>query len=99
MYLPEDKERGIFLQQDDFLDKDIRPVSEIEDQRPINQHWSWDKILRSPIYQASRCFTRYLLLEPPLEVYNKPVNMFVAGFIGSPTNEFLQCSLQGRSNF
>jgi trehalose/maltose hydrolase-like predicted phosphorylase len=29
MYLPEDKERGIFLQQDDFLDKDIRPVSEI----------------------------------------------------------------------
>lgn len=48
MYLPEDKERGIFLQQDDFLDKDIRPVSEIADQRPINQHWSWDKILRSP---------------------------------------------------
>ena len=37
----EDKELGI-LQQDDFLDKEIRPVSEIEDQRPINQHWSWN---------------------------------------------------------
>lgn len=53
MYLPEDKERGIFLQQDDFLDKDIRPVSEIEDQRPINQHWSWDKILRSPFIKQA----------------------------------------------
>ena len=49
IYLPEDKDLGIFLQQDDFLDKEIRPVSEIEDQRPINQHWSWDKILRSPL--------------------------------------------------
>ena len=53
MYLPEDEERGIFLQQDDFLDKDIRPVSEIEDQRPINQHWSWDKILRSPFIKQA----------------------------------------------
>lgn len=53
MYLPEDKERGIFLQQDDFLDKDIRPVSEIEDQRPINQNWSWDKILRSPFIKQA----------------------------------------------
>lgn len=53
MYLPEDKERGIFLQQDDFLDKDIRPVSEIEDQRPLNQHWSWDKILRSPFIKQA----------------------------------------------
>ena len=49
MYLPEDKELGIFLQQDDFLDKDIRPAKEIPlDQRPISQHWSWDRILRSP---------------------------------------------------
>ena len=36
-----------------FLDKDIRPVSEIEDQRPINQHWSWDKILRSPFIKQA----------------------------------------------
>ena len=53
IYLPEDKELGIFLQQDDFLDKEIRPVSEIEDQRPINQHWSWDKILRSPFIKQA----------------------------------------------
>lgn len=48
MYLPKDEERGIFLQQDGFLDKEIRSVEQIPaDQRPINQHWSWDRILRS----------------------------------------------------
>lgn len=49
MYLPHDDELGIFVQHDGFLDKDIEPVSTIPaDQLPINQHWSWDKILRSP---------------------------------------------------
>ena len=48
MYLPEDKELGIFVQHDTFLDKELMPASDIpEDQRPINQHWSWDHILRS----------------------------------------------------
>lgn len=49
MYLPEDKQLGIFVQNDCFLDKDLKPVTSIpKDQLPINQHWSWDKILRSP---------------------------------------------------
>ena len=49
MYLPEDKELGIFVQHDGFLDKDLKPVSEIPaDQLPLNQNWSWDHILRSP---------------------------------------------------
>lgn len=49
MYLPEDDELGIFVQHDGFLDKDIEPVSSIPaDQLPLNQNWSWDKILRSP---------------------------------------------------
>ncbi|MBA1392458.1 glycoside hydrolase family 65 protein, partial [Lactobacillus sp. XV13L] len=63
LYLPEDKERGIFLQQDDFLDKDLQPASTIPaDQRPINQHWSWDRILRSPfIKQADVLQGIYLL--------------------------------------
>ena len=48
MYLPYDKERGIFLQQDGFLDKELKPVGCIDAaERPINQHWSWDRILRS----------------------------------------------------
>ncbi|MQS51551.1 glycoside hydrolase family 65 protein [Companilactobacillus mishanensis] len=49
MYLPYDKDLDIFVQHDGFLDKDLEPVSAIpKDQLPINQHWSWDKILRSP---------------------------------------------------
>jgi len=38
----------VFLQQDGFLDKELVPASSIPaDERPINQHWSWDRILRS----------------------------------------------------
>jgi maltose phosphorylase len=48
MYLPESKELGIFLQQDGFLDKELIKVQDLDaSQRPINQKWSWDRILRS----------------------------------------------------
>lgn len=48
MWLPEDPERGIFLQQDGFLDKQIAPVSSLPpEELPINRRWSWDRILRS----------------------------------------------------
>jgi multiple sugar transport system ATP-binding protein len=32
---------------------------------------------------------------PPLEVYNRPANRFVAGFIGSPAMNFLELAVQG----
>ena len=48
MYLPEDPELGIFVQHDTFLDKELRPAVDIDEkERPISQHWSWDRILRS----------------------------------------------------
>lgn len=48
MYLPEDKELGIFVQNDGFLDKELNSTDAIPpEERPINQHWSWDRILRS----------------------------------------------------
>ncbi|MFB6341315.1 family 65 glycosyl hydrolase domain-containing protein [Saccharicrinis sp. FJH62] len=48
MYLPYDEERGIFLQQDGFLDKEDSLAEDIPaSERPINQNWSWDRILRS----------------------------------------------------
>lgn len=54
MYLPEDKDLGIFVQNDCFLDKDIRSKDTIpKDELPINQHWSWDKILRSPFIKQA----------------------------------------------
>lgn len=48
MYYPSDEKRGIFLQQDGFLDKEILTVNDLRpEDRPLNQKWSWDRILRS----------------------------------------------------
>jgi maltose phosphorylase len=48
LYFPEDETRGVFLQQDGFLDKTLLTVNDLSPaDRPINQKWSWDRILRS----------------------------------------------------
>lgn len=48
MYFPEDEVREVYLQQDGFLDKELLTVSDLDpEDRPINQKWSWDRILRS----------------------------------------------------
>jgi maltose phosphorylase len=48
MYLPVDEKKGIFLQQDGYLDKEQILVKDLPlSERPINQKWSWDRILRS----------------------------------------------------
>ncbi len=48
MYYGKDEKRGIFLQQDGFLDKELLTVNDLRPaDRPINQKWSWDRILRS----------------------------------------------------
>ncbi len=47
-YFPTLEGTNIFLQQDGFMDKEQLEVSDIPlKERPINQHWSWDRILRS----------------------------------------------------
>ena len=60
MYFPYTKKHDVYLQQDGFLDKDLVKVDDLDkSQRPINQKWSWDRILRSPyIKQADvlQCF-------------------------------------------
>jgi maltose phosphorylase len=48
MYYPYDEKRGVFLQQDGYLDKDQTLVKDLPaSDRPLNQKWSWDRILRS----------------------------------------------------
>lgn len=48
MYYPQDPKRGIFLQQDGYLDKEPLTVKHLSAaDRPLNQKWSWDRILRS----------------------------------------------------
>jgi maltose phosphorylase len=46
--LPGDDTLGIWLQQDGYLEKEQIMAADLPaEQRPINQHWSWDRILRS----------------------------------------------------
>ncbi len=48
MYYPSDEELGIFLQQDGYMDKEQTLVKDLDKKHlPLNQNWSWDRILRS----------------------------------------------------
>jgi maltose phosphorylase len=48
MYFPYDEKQQVFLQQDGYLDKEQILVKDLPaSERPINQKWSWDRILRS----------------------------------------------------
>ncbi len=48
MYFPFYKEQNVFLQQEGYMDKEQIMAHELNPAiRPINQHWSWDRILRS----------------------------------------------------
>ena len=48
MFYPVDEKLGIFLQQEGYLDKEQVLVKDLlAVDRPLNQKWSWDRILRS----------------------------------------------------
>jgi len=48
LHFPYDEQKKVFLQQDGFMDKKQMMVTDLNPgERPINQHWSWDRILRS----------------------------------------------------
>jgi maltose phosphorylase len=48
MYYPYDEKLKVFLQQDGYLDKEQILVKDLPaTDRPLNQKWSWDRILRS----------------------------------------------------
>lgn len=69
MYFPYDEERKIFLQQDNFLNKAIIPTAEMgEENRPINQKWSWDRILRSCYIKQADTLQSLYLFEDDFDV-------------------------------
>ena len=48
MFFPYDENANVFLQQEGYMDKEQLLASDLNpSERPINQHWSWDRILRS----------------------------------------------------
>ena len=64
MYFPFSEEHGIYLQQDGFLDKDLVPVKDLDkSQRPINQKWSWDRVLRSPYIKQADTLQGFYFFE------------------------------------
>ncbi len=64
MYLPEDKENGIFLQQDGFWDKEFVAVKDIpQSQLPVNQNWTWDRIMRSSVIKQADVIQGLYLFE------------------------------------
>ncbi len=64
MYFPFDEEAQVYLQQDGFLDKELIKVSDLDkSQRPINQKWSWDRILRSPYIKQADVLQGFYFFE------------------------------------
>ena len=64
IYFPYDDDKQVFLQQDGFLDKELTPVADLNtSERPINQHWSWDRILRSPYIKQADVLQGFYLFE------------------------------------
>ncbi len=64
MYFPYSKEHGVYLQQDGFLDKELITVADLDkSQRPINQKWSWDRILRSPYIKQADTLQGFYFFE------------------------------------
>ncbi|WDV47364.1 glycoside hydrolase family 65 protein [Clostridiaceae bacterium M8S5] len=48
MYYPYNEDLDIFLQQDGYMDKEQVLVKDLDSTNiPLNQNWSWDRILRS----------------------------------------------------
>ena len=69
MYFPWDPANEVYLQQDGFMDKELIPVSALsETERPLNQFWSWDRILRSPYIKQADTLQGFYLFETDFSV-------------------------------
>ena len=64
MYFPYSEKHNVYLQQDGFLDKELITVADLDkSQRPINQKWSWDRILRSPYIKQADTLQGFYMFE------------------------------------
>ncbi len=64
MYFPYSEDNNVYLQQDGFLDKELITVADLDkSQRPINQKWSWDRILRSPYIKQADTLQGFYFFE------------------------------------
>ncbi|WP_036380298.1 glycoside hydrolase family 65 protein [Muricauda sp. MAR_2010_75] len=64
IYFPYSEKHKVFLQQDGFLDKKMVKVQDLDkSERPINQKWSWDRILRSPYIKQADVLQGFYFFE------------------------------------
>ncbi|WP_298494974.1 glycoside hydrolase family 65 protein [uncultured Algibacter sp.] len=64
IYFPYSEKHKVFLQQDGFLDKELISVEDLpKSERPINQKWSWDRILRSPYIKQADTLQGFYFFE------------------------------------
>ncbi|WP_396603010.1 glycoside hydrolase family 65 protein [Algibacter sp. R77976] len=64
MYFPYSEKHQVYLQQDGFLDKELISVTDLpKTERPINQKWSWDRILRSPYIKQADILQGFYFFE------------------------------------
>ncbi|MBU2951907.1 glycoside hydrolase family 65 protein [Tamlana agarivorans] len=64
MYFPYSEKYQVYLQQDGFLDKELITVADLDKaSRPINQKWSWDRILRSPYIKQADTLQGFYFFE------------------------------------
>lgn len=69
MYIPKDEKLGIYLQQDGYLDKEQILVSQLPaEDRPLNQKWSWDRILRSCFIKQADVLQGLYLFEDRFDI-------------------------------
>ncbi|MGB1075910.1 MAG: family 65 glycosyl hydrolase domain-containing protein [Flavobacteriales bacterium] len=74
MYLPQ-LASGIRLQQDGFMDKEQLNASDLpDDVRPINQHWSWDRILRSIFIKQADVLQGFYFFEDDFTIEEHELN-------------------------
>lgn len=69
LHLPENEEMEIFLQQDGFMDKELIHAKDLSpEDRPINQKWSWDRILRSCFIKQADVLQGIYLFENEFDI-------------------------------
>jgi maltose phosphorylase len=79
MYYPYSEKHGVYLQQDGFLDKELVPAAQLDPaERPINQKWSWDRILRSPYIKQADTLQGMFFFEDrtPVETLKKHFDFY-----------------------
>ncbi len=75
MYYPYWKEKDIIEQQDGYRDKKLDTVEDLNNSDlPLNQNWSWDKILRSPYVKQADVLQGLYFLSDKFDLETKKKN-------------------------